>query len=354
MLWYILFPIFVFIVATSYNKKKWTGLILMLILLFFSMFRGSQVGTDTAGYIDRVDKISELFLYDANFNFEGGRTELLYYHLCSFIYLNGYSSRWIIYIFSIITFIFLYLGCIRHKINTSLFLLFYVLTTSYIISFNVARQFAAISICFFASSFLIESNWKKYLFLVFILVASLIHSSSIVLVVLFFSNMLKLDRGKWGIGLYVFALISVFLPLTNLALDLLSHLNMLSRYSESYGLGGTYSSSDNGMLNYFFKPVIFTIYFLIYKARTKEKTTDIWDIFFLAFFFVQAIFATEGNVATYRIKFAFMPLLCGFFAICFKSMNKEKVPLFYLYCLIGYAMCVRMSLGYYPYYLQFN
>lgn len=354
MLWYIFFPVFVFIVATSYSNKKWTGLTLMLILLFFSMFRGSEVGTDTADYIDKVDKISELFLYDANYTFEGGRTELLYYYLCTFLYMNGYSYRWIIYLFSIITFVFLFWGCKRYKINTSLFFLFYILTTCYIVSFNVARQFAAISICFFASSFLEESNWKKYIYPVLILVAALFHTSSILLIILFFSNKLKVNREKWGMGMYVFAMISVFVPLTDFAFDLLARANFLSRYSDTYGADGNYANSDNGWLNYFFKPVIFTIYYMIYRIRTKAKDTDIWDVFYLVFFFVQAIFATEGNIATYRIKFAFMPFLCGYFAICFAKMNKEKESLFYLYCLIGYAMCVRMSLGYYPYYLQFN
>ena len=354
MLWYIVFPVFVFVVTTFAYKKQWTGVFLMIVLLFFSMFRGDWVGTDTIGYIDRVDKISELFLYDVNFNYEGGRTELLYYYLCSFIYLNNYPSRWIIYIFSIITFVFLFWGCKRYRINPSLFFLFYVLSTSYIISFNVSRQFAAISICFFATSFLTETNWKKYIFLVLIAVAYLIHASSIILLVLFFARMFKLNREKWGLGLYIFSLISVVLPLTNLAFEALSHFNFWARYSENYGIGGHYTASDNGSLNYFFKPIIFTIYYLIYRFRSKEKKTDIWDNLFLCFFIVQAIFATEGNIATYRIKFAFMPLMCGYFAICFSQMNKNKAILYFAYSLIGYAMCVRMSLGYYPYYLQFN
>lgn len=353
MLWYFAFPIFVFLYVSLTKKKKWAGIVLMLILLFFSMFRGDDVGTDTKNYMDVYDRISNLFLYDANFTFKGGRTELLYYYLCSYIYLNNYNPKIIIYVFSLITFVFLYLGCKKNKIDTCLFLLFYVLSTSYIISFNVARQFAAISICFYATSFLTENNLKKILFVVLVLLASLIHTSSILFVLLLFSDKIQIDRFKIGVFIYIFSLIATFFPLTDLAFNLFAKFNILERYDQ-YGSGGDFATSENGLLNYVYKTIIFTIYFAVFYIRTKEKKTDLWDILFLSFFLVQAIFATEGNLATYRIKFAFMPLMCAYFALVFIRCNKNKDVLYYAYCLIGYAMCIRVSLGYLPYSLQFN
>ena len=353
MLWYFTFPIFVFFYVTLIGNKKWAGLVLMIILLFFSMFRGDDVGTDTRNYMDIYDRISNLFLYDANYTFEGGRTELLYYYLCSFIYLNNLSPRIIIYVFSLITFVFLYFGCKKNKINISLFFLFYVLTTSYIISFNVARQFAAISICFYATSFLTENNWKKYLFVVIVLLASLIHTSSILFIVLLISDWIKINRLKVGLFIYLFSLLAIVLPLTDLAFSLFAKFNILERYDQ-YGASGDFATSENGLLNYVYKTILFTIYYAVYYIRTKDKKTDLWDILFLLFFLVQAVFATEGNLATYRIKFAFMPLMCSYFALVFARKNKNKEILYYSYCLIGYAMCIRVSLGYLPYSLQFN
>ena len=354
MLWFFIFPVFAFVLATWKYKDERTGIILLLLLLFFSMFRGDEVGTDTQNYMEKYDLIANLFLYDANYTFEGGRTELLYYYLCSFIYLNGYSPRWIIYIFSLITYIFIYLGCRRMKVNMAYFALFFVLSTMYIVSFNIARQFAAISICFFSVSFLFDKGLKQYFFLIGVGVSFFIHSSSILFVPLYFLKNVSLDRTKVGWIIYVLSIIAIFAPITEVAFEMFARLGILERYSEKYGAASDRGLSSLGIINYIYKTIIFTIYFLIYRARNNEKKTDLYDNLYLSFFLLQGCFASDSNLATYRIKFSFMILMCLYFSMVFIKMNDDKRALYYLYSLIAFALCVRVSLGYGTYYMQFN
>lgn len=358
MLWYFLFPLLVFILATTYRQYKWCGPLVTFLMLFFSMFRGNTVGTDTITYMENYENFVRLFLTDPTY-VESGKTEILMYALYTLIWMNNLSPRLIIWFFSIVTFFFLYWGCRRHKVNVPMFMLFYILMTFYLLSLNIARQMMVISICFYASSFLQEGRlMKKMLFFIFVAFASLFHTSAVVCLVLYPLAFIKLNGKKIGKVVYIFTILGFFLPWTKIILTIISFIPMLSIYSDLYGLeSGEYGVSGVSVVGIIYKIVFVTLCYNIYKKKVSGDKTDLYDNLFLFALFIMGLFATSGSLATYRIKFYYTIFICLYLSQYFSTMWNKKTVKWNEYicvCFIQFIQVSMESLGYKPYNMYFN
>lgn len=349
MLFYFVFPLFVILYVSVSYKKESTGIILMLLLLFFSMFRGDMVGTDTANYMDGLYDVVRVMYSKNSFFEDNSRYEYLYYLLCILVYEYNLPDRFIITAFSILTFVFLYLGSRRNQANVALVGLFYVLTSMYFLSYNIARQFVSISICFYAVSFLNDKNIKQYLFFLWVFVAFLFHKSSAVFLLCYFCKFFNFNRRNIGKIVFVVYFLFVVFPITSLLQQVLPLLN-ISFAGNVIEEGGTYSTSLIGIL---YKLISGIILFKVYSYCANNEKTDLKDNLFLLYILMIALMA-EGNLYFFRLKFNFMMLLCLYLADAFYRMDNRKKKIYTIYLLLLYFYSVRSVLEYHPYYLSFD
>lgn len=354
MIWYFAFPVLLYAFVVIGYRKQWVGVFVILILLFFSMFRGEHVGTDTATYIEGTEKVAEVFLSKGSFFEDNGRYEYLYYLISSIIFVFDLSPRLILNLFSFISIFFVYLGARKLKLNIALVALFYVLTNMYIFSFNVARQFAAIGLMFYGVSFLTELSWKKNLFFLWVLIGGMIHNSVMLCVPLYFCNVYCFNRYKSIKIVYIFFLIAAIVPFYAIAFKFFSLLG-IGGYVDKYALDGDFQASDGfSIINIMYKIIFGSLCYFIFmrRYRNTKSQTDLYDNLFLIFMIINALLA-YGNLATFRFKFNFEIFSCVFMALYFAQANRIKRPEFLIYTSIKLLLLFKVSMGYSPYYLQF-
>lgn len=351
MLFYYIFPLIIFCLVLTNYKKSYTGLIVIIILLFFSLFRDDSVGTDTMNYQNGLDDVVRVFVSKSSFFEDNSRYEYIYYLLCVVIYIFDLPPRILIDIFSVITFIFLYLGGKKNNVNIALVALSYVFLGMYYLSFNISRQFAAISICFYAIGFIKDNGWQKYKFFLWIFIACLIHKSVLLCAVLYFCRFLDFNRIKIGKIIAILYMLFVCVPITSLAFDMLSTLSL--GFIDKYGANSVEGTYQQPIVGIIYKLTSGAILFYIYFTRTKKNDTDLIDMFFLVYMLVYA-FLAEGNIFFFRLKFNFAIVLCIFLSDYFKVITKKNIYVFMLYCLLTYAYTIKTSFGYSPYTLSFD
>ena len=196
------------IVAVINKDNRRYGYLIWGLLFFFSMFRGIYVGRDT---LNAMTALQEIDFLNMEIKLNHSRSLEL---LNNFIYIciqKGAPSRLIIYFYSIFTFIPLLLASNRYKINLSILMFFYLTCGPYIYSFNIARQFAALSILTLGISYIHEDDVKQsFKFFPLCLLAASIHFSCIIFVVLYFLRYLKINKNVAITVMVVSLLISLF------------------------------------------------------------------------------------------------------------------------------------------------
>ncbi len=345
MAFYYIFPIIILIIALSGRENKRIGIFLFIILLFFSMFRGDNVGTDTLHYIYAASTPYQVFKYGGVA--DDSRVELLYNFVNYCIYSNNLNPHYIIYFLSIITFAFLFLSARRFKVGYSLVVLFYVYLGYYYLSFNIARQIAAMSIALYGLSFMNEETKKKYLFFIWVLVAALIHNTVIIVAFAYFLR--KIHFNKRYAALIVGTLYVVFMifPITPFLMNFLGDMNM--SYSSIYGKGGNFDIMDKsiiGVLYHVFNGVLLLTIFLKYKEGSK---TDFNDNYFLMSLLVFASLY-HGNLATYRFAMIFTVFQCIYLSSIFTYSLSKKIAFLSLIICFNYYFISATNDG--AYYLQ--
>lgn len=200
-LFYYLFPLIVIAISLIGYRKRNTGKILLVLLLFFSMFRGDNVGNDTKTYMDKNWIAAKASIWDNNDEIddiiEGGigrQVELFYAGLNWIVRNYDLPPRIIIYTLSIIQLLFLYLSIKRLKVNMSLGLLFYVLLGLYFFSLSAARQMAAVSVFVYGATFLFDGGLKKQLFFFYIFLAASIHASAFFFIWLYLIRFINVNK----------------------------------------------------------------------------------------------------------------------------------------------------------------
>lgn len=350
MTFYFIFPIIIFCIVIAGYKKSYTGLTLIILLLIFSLFRDNSVGTDTMNYQNGLENVVKVFVTKSSFFEDNSRYEYIYYLLCVFIYILDLPSRIIIDIFSLITYIFLYKGGKKNNVNIALVVLSYVFLGMYYLSFNISRQFAAISICFYAIGFIKENDWHKYLFFFWIFIACLIHKSVLLCSILYLCRFMEFNRiGIGKIICYLYILFVCF-PITSLAFDLLSALSL--GFIDKYGSNAIEGSYHQPVIGIIYKILSGAMLFYMYFTRSEKKNTDLIDLLFLLYMLIYA-FLAEGNIFFFRLKFNFAIILCIFLPSYFKVLTNRNIYILLLYCLMTYAYTIRTSLDYSPYKLMF-
>lgn len=173
------------------------------------------------------------------------------------------------YIYSIIYMLFVFEG-IRYynkKMSTTLGLFIFYMTY-YLIFFNMVRQMLAVAIILFASRYIFEKKFWKYL--VWVIIAGLIHKSAYVMILLYVLNF-KLDSKKACKWFYILAIIApiFMIPLFKIIIWINSLLGIFAKYSSIE-------------INFSFKFLLYvlpTLLFIIFYRKRLLKIDERYELF---------------------------------------------------------------------------
>lgn len=273
MFFYIALFLIVILLGLKYPQSKTLGVVLMWVLCFLSMFRADSVGTDTFAYMD-VEGMLYSYGVNSGDSLFGKSSELITVALYLIMYYYSLSPRLAIIFFSILTFFFLYLSLKKLKLSYTIGLLTFVVFF-YLSSFNIARQICACSIILYASTYLIE-NTRRYLFFVFVALASFIHAASILGIVLFFVSLVKnlpFSRKQLtyiAIVLFIFNMVSPF-NVVEMLVSLFSNISFAQTYSD---IAATESRSLMGLIQDASKFFVAILLFNYGAANRNMKFID--------------------------------------------------------------------------------
>lgn len=282
MLIYIL--IFTGIILTTFYapRNNKIACLWIVLLCFLSMFRAETVGTDTSTYMD-IFHMFKSYEYEDEFQLLGRGSEILISYLYFVIYNNSLSPRLIIAFMSVTTFVFLYLSLKRSKLPYSVGVLTFLILF-FFSSLNISRQICACSITLYACTYLFENSRKKYLFFVFCLLASTIHSSSIICIVLYairYANFINVNKRTLVVIACMLFIANVVLPF-NISEILISKFGT-SMYAELYSDRAiTSSRSFMGLMQDF---LVFSSLIAVFIYNKEKKPSKPELIFYLTILF---------------------------------------------------------------------
>jgi hypothetical protein len=170
---YLLCIVFTFVLAVIAEKsqKKAPVYIIATILSLFCGLRGTSVGVDTANYITNLTYIRERGILF------GGSD--IGYSLLSYIMMGYFDNpHYALLVFAAITNTLIILRLWEFKESSSFTMMVLIfLIFHYPYTFNIVRQYLAVSIIFWGTRYLERGSYLKYL--CFVAIAASMHTSAI-------------------------------------------------------------------------------------------------------------------------------------------------------------------------------
>ena len=338
---YIIALILLFI-GSFFLKKKTVAYLGICVLVVLALFRDASVGIDTINYVT----------YTPDLDYKGlSQIQVLYY----FIYdlLPVFGSRVVITTLTFITFLFLLLSCKRFNINPGYAFFFFVLFDFYNLSLNIMRQYAAISILLYAYSFIIEKTKKKYLFFVYVLIASTLHTSSLFFIWVYFLKFIDLTKIQKPVLVILVAGVFLFVEFY-LKNNYLSYVSLLFE-NNSEGLAAYQTSFDQaeslsgwslgGMM---IKIGMLTINLFIFFSLVQyhdERIVLVSSLFFASIIITMFFEQFFGNLGRLRYSMSIINIIAySYYFVRTKSKIKIWVLLAVL-AVYGYQYIWDLSKG---------
>lgn len=289
------------------NNKPFIGLSLSIPILISSL--RYDVGTDYITYVNIFDQLAPLSL-TGYFNLQNIDLEIGFYFLIklSDLLTGNYFPMLIISSFLII--FFFYLGLRKYNLKQTSIVYFLFLTTIFPFTFNGIRQGIAISICFYAFSFIITRLPKKYI--LWILIASLFHKSALFMLPFYFLNRIASKHKDLIVNQVRFILPKIAV----LAIGMLIFLPYLFDALQVFPFFAKYSAYETieaeGNNNIFYlKLIILSIAILFYKRILQINQVYIYILLFAV---LDLVLSTLGFISPFIKRIAlyfslFSPIL---------------------------------------------
>ncbi len=244
-----------------YNRFFWFSVI---ILTSIAAMRGSCVGADMPVYIRLYHILEECPWKDISYLSTRWQIEPFFMIYCKVIQrIFGSNPQWFIAISSIITICGFGIFIKKNSCIPLLSLLVYICYGYWGNSFNVIRQYMAISIIILAIT-LIEEK-KVYKGILLFVVANLMHTSSIV-----FLSVLIIRKRKFSNY--------IFLAFIILAITLFMIPDSLKNYIISFTSYSQYAGSQGSGLSTLL--VLFTVFCIVFYLKKQieihDKRIDLW------------------------------------------------------------------------------
>lgn len=327
MIPYIVLYIIAFLSLCN-KKSKSAGWIVLLFMLFFSVFRGDLVGTDTLNAIQGSTVLSRA---NVEFDITSSKTYELTTNFVYKLISYGAPTRLIITFYSFITFIFLKKASDRLRINLAILMFVILIDGTFIYSLNIARQCASVAVVMYALSFIYDEK-KSILFFPIILFAVTIHTSSIVFIFLYIFRYLVLDW-KISFGLIVGAFgISIMQWI-----DIRSIIEGILEQNEFVTYGVTYAEDIIEVTEKSFMGKLFLILTNLIKLYSIFMLRKIAPQYILLYSFVLILsFFTVDLSSVIRRLFIGFNMISTMFLCYYFTYSKEKLTLIAYVVLMSY------------------
>ncbi len=157
--------------AQRKSKKKYM-IFAAVVLALLAGLRANTVGIDTHNYTVLFARIAE-----GQFDLAYG-LETSFKYICAFLLAIWNNSNFLFLVFALITniLIFARLWELKDTISLTWSVIVYI-GVFYFMTFNIMRQFVAVAIIFWATRYLAEKKYAK--FLIFVAIAVLFHRSAL-------------------------------------------------------------------------------------------------------------------------------------------------------------------------------
>lgn len=311
------------IINTKLEKNVFLLLFLGVTLIFFAANKGLDVGTDTFNYYQNFQFI-ETDKYQRTYY----GMQFVWYLFTLIIYkLFNYD----IYMYICYSIIVMFFSCFIYKCSKHylLSILLFLLLYFYFQSFNVMRQYLAISFVAYGYTFLCNGNKSK--FHLALLLASCFHFSAIILLPLSFLCKMRLtNRIVVSLVILSFIIGVLFSSQTKQIITLFSGLSFLNEgvtgYLDNYG--GQRNIYSNLLLNATF---IFSFFF------SKNKS-DLFLLLYFIYIILSNLFGAGGQAN--RMFYYFQIALIIVIPNVWKEINVSWQKRLYLLWILLYSYSV--------------
>ncbi len=315
--------------------KKGCYLVALALPITMAALRADTVGTDLKVYVilfyqkavvsNTFDELYSIF----NYQLLSDPGYFIVTWLCAQVSKDYHFG---LFVYELIMIVFLYLGLKRYnkipgiKISIPIAVLLYYLM-SYNTTLNIVRQMLAVSIVFFAVSYLFERNIKAYI--IISVIAILMHSSGIItipilIMYLFLTTERKMtDKKSLQRGIiFVLCLIGVIFWAENAINFLVNHKIIRVNYL-NYLSGGAYETSRVAF-SVLMAPTVYFVLAVLNYGYIKRKEPH--SLFLLMCTLINFIAAFGSGVSVYLSRFShyFTPFVIILLLKEIESLTKQN------------------------------
>lgn len=334
-------------------KNKIFLYFVLSIFVFIAGFR-YETGVDWAGYSDYYDEtvaLDEAFNKD-NFKHIFVTLDVGYALLNSIVKMFNGGIQVIFFVVSLLSSILLWKNLKRYTVYVITGMLIYYSFYFFIFDMSGLRQGLAIQIIIFAFQYLEKRNFSKYL--LYILLATSIHWSAFILILIYFINpykKIKFHSYIFFISLFVFILNIKFIETLIPNLNSLIKGNVLLSYKlDAYTNNQNYAQERGwNLMTIFVLLRVTTIYFLckIYGNIEDKKFNFFFNLFIIQVIIYFGLYELIEISERLRFYFAFSEIIL--LLMILKQTNK-----YYLKDILYVFIVVITFVNGMPYFLHFK
>lgn len=307
--------------------------ILLLILILFAGLRNSSVGTDTNNYIG-----SFYFHHSEGNIFKIQSSVEIGYLFLERLVQQITNQYWVLLtVIALIVIYFYYKTIIKLSDNIPLSLFVFITLGNYLFFFNGARQGIAAAIFSFSIIYLLQNNFKKYLF--WIGIAFLFHKTVIITLPMYFLLKRKFSFKN------LFILTLLFTLIIASTWNILSYLpeSIASRYSAYENRG----SSGGVLLTVFY--LIITSFFVFFRQFVSKRNLKIYDVYLnmtiINTLIYIIVYIAKLDVNLLRLSLYFSLGFVLIWPIIFREINVKLKPLLFIFFVLGHLSFYYIYLG---------
>jgi len=285
------------IILTIFKDKKRISFIVFALVLAVMAFLRYGVGADYFNYETLYSSLDVSLLF--GFEYGASGQEPLFRLIGLLLKKIGFSYQQYLMVIATINLYYVYKLCKKYSINPTFSLLLYFCFYYFTWTFNAIRQGITLTVgIYYLLEFIENKKIIKFIFVVFVL--SLIHTSAIILLPLYFMSKLNLGKRK----LLYLSFISLFmatLPILNL-LAYFTWLPFINRIMP-------YITSDVSLINIFdlknFVRFVFLfialLYYDVYSKQNdmSKQIINIHIISLIVYFVLKSSETTAARLAIY-------------------------------------------------------
>ena len=287
ILYYIVFLCALIALLLPYKKGQLVSWIVFFFMFLMSFYRNVTVGTDTLNYL----------IYSS----EHRESEYIVTFIAWLIAEGDLDSRGIIYVTSLVTYIFSGLCVFKYKLDVRYFVLFFFLGNIFTMGMNISRQIAAVSITAYFVPFIMNTSFKKSLwFFLGIVLAYGFHYSSL-FAVLLYPILRYVNIGKKHLG-FIMLMVSPLLLFNIIPIDRIMALFIPDEYS-SYSTTRTLTAS---LLGYIYKMFLLL---LQYKLLSHIRDVKVCLFYVLGVITSNISIGMDSNVARIFLIYSFLNVI---------------------------------------------